>query len=252
MVQSMLGDVQPLAAILLLVAAFVAALVGGMSGFGSGLILAICITPIVGAKAVIPVLSVLMAFTNASRVWFFRQGLDWRAVALMTLPALPATVFGTQLHVAIDAARFQVLLGLILILAIPARRWLEGRQVKPGPLFLMAFGFTFGFVSCLMVGTGMLMIPVLLGTGLTGGALLGTDAAAAMIVSLARAISFGRLEALTVPLFALAAAMGLMTIPGTWCARFIIQRTDVRIHTLAIEALIIIGGTSMIGGALWG
>jgi hypothetical protein len=54
------------------------------------------------------------------------------------------------------------------------------------------------------------------------------------------------------PLVALAVAMGVMTIPGTWAARYIVQRTPIRIHTLAIEALIVIGGLSMIIGALRG
>jgi uncharacterized membrane protein YfcA len=177
---SLLGDVAPLTALLLLVAAFFASFVGGVSGFGTGLIIAMLITPIVGAKAVIPVLSVFMAFTNGSRVWFFRKGLDWRPVALIALPAVPASVLGAMLQVRIESLAMQVLLGLILILAVPVRRWLEGRKVAPGATALMVFGAAFGFSSSLIIGTGMLIIPMLLGTGLTGGALLATDAAIAL------------------------------------------------------------------------
>jgi uncharacterized membrane protein YfcA len=247
---SLLGDVAPLTALLLLVAAFGASFVGGLSGFGTGLIIALFITPIVGAKSVIPVLSVFMTFTNGSRVWFFRNGLDWRPVVLIAGPAIPASVLGAMLQVRIESQAMQILLGLILILAVPVRRWLEGRKVAPGYTALMLFGAAFGFSSSLILGTGMLIIPMLLGTGLAGGALLATDAAIALIVNLARAIAFGRLDALTMPLVTLAVAMGVMTIPGTWAARYIVQRTPIRIHTLAIEALIIVGGASMIIGAL--
>jgi uncharacterized membrane protein YfcA len=249
---SLLGDVAPLTALLLLAAAFGASFVGGLSGFGTGLIIALFITPIVGPKAVIPVLSVFMVFTNGSRVWFFRKGLDWRPVALIALPAIPASVLGAMLQVRIESQAMQILLGLILVLAVPVRRWLEGRKVAPGNAALIVFGAAFGFSSSLILGTGMLIIPMLLGTGLTGGALLATDAAIALIVNLARAIAFGRLDALTTPLVALAVAMGVMTIPGTWAARYIVQRTPIRIHTLAIEVLIIVGGLSMIVGALRG
>lgn len=247
---SLLGDVAPLTALLLLVAAFGASFVGGLSGFGTGLIIALFITPIVGAKSVIPVLSVFMTFTNGSRVWFFRKGLHWRPVVLIAGPAIPASVLGAMLQVRIESQAMQVLLGLILILAVPVRRWLEGRKVAPGNTALILFGAAFGFSSSLILGTGMLIIPMLLGTGLAGGALLATDAAIALIVNLARAIAFGRLDALTTPLVALAVAMGVMTIPGTWAARYIVQRTPIRIHTLAIEALIVVGGVSMIIGAL--
>lgn len=247
---SLLGDVTPLQALLLLAAAFAAAFVGGMSGFGTGLIVTLFIAPIVGAKAVIPVLSVFMTFTNASRVWFFRKGISWRTIALVALPAIPATMLGAMLYVRIESKWIQVLLGLILILAIPLRRWLEGKKVRPGPLALVLFGASFGFASSLMIGTGILIIPLLLGTGLAGGALLGTDAAIAMLVNLARSLMFGKLDALTLPLFILAAAMGVMTIPGTWAARWLVDRTDLRIHTFFIEALIILGGLSMIVSAL--
>lgn len=247
---SLLGDVSPLQALLLLAAAFAGAFVGGMSGFGTGMIVTLFIAPIVGPKAVIPVLSVFMTCTNASRVWFFRTGIDWKSVLLIAGPAIPATMLGAMLYVRIESRWIQVLLGLILMLAIPVRRWLEGKQIRPGPVALAVFGATFGFASSLIIGTGTLIIPLLLGTGLAGPALLGTDAAIAMLVNFARSAMFGKLDALTMPLFFLAAIMGLMTIPGTWAARWIVSRTEVRIHTIFIEALIIVGGLAMIVSAL--
>ncbi|MFM1816292.1 MAG: hypothetical protein RLZ98_2987, partial [Pseudomonadota bacterium] len=169
----LLGDVTPLQALLLLAAAFFAAFVGGMSGFGTGMIVTLFIAPIVGPKAVIPVLSAFMTCTNASRVWFFRDGLDWKSVLLIAGPAVPATMLGAMLYVRIESQWIQVLLGLILMLAIPLRRWLEGKKIRPGPVALALFGAAFGFSSSLIIGTGILIIPVLLGTGLAGTALLG-------------------------------------------------------------------------------
>jgi hypothetical protein len=42
------------------------------------------------------------------------------------------------------------------------------------------------------------------------------------------------------------------TIPGTWVAAWIVKRTDIHIHTFPIEALIVIGGASLIYGSLTG
>jgi hypothetical protein len=44
--------------------------------------------------------------------------------------------------------------------------------------------------------------------------------------------------------------MGLCTIPGTWVAAWIVKRTDIRIHTLFVEVLIVVGGASFIYGSL--
>ncbi|MGI9511001.1 MAG: sulfite exporter TauE/SafE family protein, partial [Geminicoccaceae bacterium] len=51
------------------VVCFLAAMLGSVSGMGAGMIVTLFITPIIGAKAVIPVISVLMLINNASRVW---------------------------------------------------------------------------------------------------------------------------------------------------------------------------------------
>ena len=113
----------PLQALLLLAAAFFAAFVGGMSGFGTGMIVTLFIAPIVGPKAVIPVLSAFMTCTNASRVWFFRDGLDWKSVLLIAGPAVPATMLGAMLYVRIESQWIQVLLGLSLILSAVLTLW---------------------------------------------------------------------------------------------------------------------------------
>ncbi len=44
--------------------------------------------------------------------------------------------------------------------------------------------------------------------------------------------------------------MGLCTIPGTWIAAWIVRRTDIRIHTLLMEALVVLGGTAILADAL--
>ena len=84
----------------------------------------------------------------------------------------------------------------------------------------------------------------------TAFALLATDAAIAVIVNFGKIIFFGTLDALTPSLFIMAVVMGLFTIPGTWVAAWIVRRTDIRIHTLFIEALIVVGGASLIYGSL--
>src|SRR3546814_12723616 len=90
-----------------------------------------------------------------------------------------------------------------------------------------------------------------MGFGLAGPALLATDAAIAVIVNFAKVIFFGGLDALTPSLFLIALAMGLCTIPGTWVAAWIVKRTDIRVHTLFVEALIVVGGASFIYGSFF-
>lgn len=250
--ESAVAEIGPLTVVGILVAAYFAALVGGMSAFGTGLIMTLFIAPIFGAKAVIPIISVFMTFTNASRMWFFREGIDWRKVALVAGPGIPTSILGAMVYVRIESNIVQALLGAMLIASIPLRRWLAGKQIVPGPWTLMTAGAVLGFTTSIMLGTGVLLLPLLLGTGLAGGALIGTDAAVAMVTNATRGLMFGHLEALDWRMILLAVGMGIMTIPGTWSARWVMERTDVRIHTMLIEAILAVAGAVMIWGAVRG
>ena len=229
---------------------FVAAALSGLSGFGAGLIITVAITPIIGAKAVVPALSVLMLINNFSRVAFFRGALDIRVLGLVVATAIPASVLGARVYVDLDADFIRILLGAVLILSIPLRRWIAGRQWVAGRFSLLVFGLVFGFLSSVMVGAGILVIPMLLGAGLAGPALLATDAAIAVVVNIIKIAAFGRLEALDFPLFVAAAAMGLCTVPGTWLAAWIVRRTDIRIHTAIMEVIVMAGGAAIALGLL--
>ena len=246
---SLLAEIEPLTILLIMVVCFVASALSGLSGFGAGLIITTFITPIIGAKAVLPTLSVLMLINNFSRVVFFSGSLDWKILALIVATAVPASIVGARVYVELDAGFIQVLLGVVLILSVPLRRWVAGKKFVAGRVSLLVFGLVFGFLSSIMVGGGILVIPMLLGAGLAGPGLLATDAAIAVIVNIAKIIAFGRLEALTVPLFTAAVAMGLCTVPGTWLAAWIVRRTDIRIHTLIMEALVVFGGFAIAIGA---
>ena len=69
------------------------------------MIVTLFITPIIGAKAVIPVISVLMLINNASRVWFFREGLR-ASSASASSPASPCPCppLGALVYVRLEGA----------------------------------------------------------------------------------------------------------------------------------------------------
>ncbi|HSG54030.1 MAG TPA: TSUP family transporter, partial [Paracoccaceae bacterium] len=124
------------------------------------------------------------------------------------------------------------------------------RQMEPSTVQVVAVSGVFGFLSSLIVGAGMLVIPMLMGFGLIGPALLATDAAIAVLVNLAKVAFFGALDALSMPMLLLALSMGLCTVPGTWAGAWVVRHTSMRVHTLLIEGLIVLGGASLIWGGL--
>lgn len=248
----LLGSVSPGVALAGMAVCFVAGLLGGLSGYGAGLLVSLFITPIIGPKALIPVISVLMLINNGSRVWFYREALDTGRVLRLSAVAIPMAWVGAEFYVRLDGAVVQVALGVVLIVSVPLRRLVGGRAMVPSTAGVYGVGAVFGFLSSIIVGAGMLVPPLLLGLGYTGAALLATDAALAVTVNLAKTIIFGALDALSPGHALLALAMGLCTIPGTACAAWLMRRTSIRVHTLLIEGMILLGGVTMLTGALGG
>ena len=220
------------------------AIISGMSGFGGGLIISAFLAPIIGVKALVPVVGVIMLLNNASRVWFYRAALDIKTAGLIVACATPTAIVGAIVYVELNVSVITAILGCVLIGSVPLRRALEHREIRFNRTGLAAFGGLFGFLNATMVGTGLLVVPVLMGAGLLSQALLATDAAIAIGVNIVKAVVFGSFDVLTPELALAAVVVGLCTVPGSWIAAWIVRRTEVRIHTLLMEGLIIIGGLS--------
>ena len=87
------------------------AIISGMSGFGGGLIIAAFLAPIIGVRALVPALGVIMLLNNASRLWFYRKALDFRTAKLVVACAAPTAVLGAILYVELNVTVITAVLG---------------------------------------------------------------------------------------------------------------------------------------------
>jgi uncharacterized membrane protein YfcA len=83
-----------------------------------------------------------------------------------------------------------------------------------------------------------MIIPLLLGAGLAGAALIATDAAISLTLHVARSFAYQRFDLLDGELFAFGLVLGVATIPGSWIAAKVIQRTRVEVYAVALELLV--------------
>lgn len=222
--------------------AFTLSIVGGLSGYGVGLILPVFIAPIVGLKEVIPVMSVAMLMTNASRLFVFRDSVKVRLTGSILVSALPGAILGAYTFIGISERVFAVAFGVLMLLSVPARRYLEKIQVNiDNKIVLSISGFVFGFFAGAATGTGPLLIAILMATGLSGISIVATDAAISTCLNVARLIVFNQ-EQLISPLVIMQGALiGLCTIPGSFIARHMIKRLSAKVHIGIIETIILIG-----------
>jgi uncharacterized membrane protein YfcA len=228
------------------IVAFLAAVLGGLAGYGTGLILPIALAPVIGVANIIPVMAVAMMINNASRVLAFRHDIRWPHVRRMLLLGLPACLLGAWGYTRLDARWIALLLGVFLLASIPLRRLLQRARLQLGAGGEVAAGGAFGFIEGGMTGTGVILISLLMAAGVQGPALIATDAVVSTLMSLAKVLLFGGVARLDAALAVTGALVGLCTAPGAFVARAILRRVPQQLHLRLMEAVVLFGGLAFL------
>ena len=108
----------------------------------------------------------------------------------------------------------------------------------------------FGLVTGGVPGGGIILISLLMSFGVTGGAIVATDAVISLIVGLVKIGTFQSYGQLPLASWALAILIGISGIPGAFMAKWISDRLSVQVHTGIMDAMVVIGGSVLIARGL--
>jgi uncharacterized membrane protein YfcA len=240
MAQSGMGGLDLTTSLVALGVAVLAGLLSGLSGFGAGLMMSVFLIPVVGAKPTIALLAVAMVITNLGRIHAFGHRPDLQRAAYVLLGAIPAMVPCAWLLARISDAAAGLVVAVALIASIALRRLVKHAEIHIGPGGLVTGGAVVGSVSGLSTGGGVMIIPLLLGVGLGGAALIATDAAISLTLHIARSLAFQRFSLLDGQLFVFGIVLGIATIPGSWLAARLVRRAGIDLHTALLELLVVL------------
>ncbi|MGI9478342.1 MAG: sulfite exporter TauE/SafE family protein [Hyphomicrobiaceae bacterium] len=227
-------------------AAFLSSILGALSGFGAGILVMPFLVPLVGIKGVVPVMAVAMVIANIARIWVYRGHVRLDLVGPLILAIIPGVFVGTYIYKSMPVDFLAVFLGLFLIASIGLRRWFAGRVIKVERGSLVVGGFIFGVLTGTTPGVGVLLIACLLGMGLAGPALVGTDAVVGLLITFVRTGMFSIYGLIKVPELTLGIAIGLATFPGAFAARWMLTRLSAAVHVGIIEAMVVFAGASFL------
>ncbi len=226
--------------------AFLGGIVGGVSAFGTGLLITPFVVPIFGVNAVVPVMAVAMTLGNFGRAWANWRDIDLRVVGWILVPALPGVVIGTKIYELLPSHLLSFIIGGFLLVVVPLRRVLSSWRMRPERRAIVPVAAGFGLVSGTVPGGGILILPILLGIGLQGSAMVGTDALIGTVVNIIKIAMFGQYDLLDTGRVIAGLIIGVCVIPGAFVARQIVERLHVRVHTAIVEVMVIFAGLSLI------
>lgn len=237
--------------LLIALVALAASTITAIAGVGGAIVLSLVLAPVIGVAALVQTISVAMTVNNLTKINVFRKGIDWAQCAYVTAFAAPGCVIGSLVYSRLDERTITVVLGAFLI-GIVGVKWVLPADARRLPKWLIAGGaFLYGVLTGGTIGAGILILPLLMGTGLTGMALIGTDAAIGLAMHVVKIIVFGTSNVLTPRLAAIGLLIGIVMIPGTYLARAILRRMPLKVHERIIDVVIVAGGLSFLARAIW-
>jgi uncharacterized protein len=235
---------------LIAAAAVFTSLVGGITGYGTGALMPLVLVPIVGPEPVVPIIAISATLTNLSRSMAFRSSIDWRRAKLVVLAAVPTCILGAWGYTLLSGPGAMLLIGAMLVAVVVLRRLVGGYNFRVRDRGLAVGACGWGFVVGGSNGAGVIIISLLMAAGLTGAAVIATDAALSVAIGLVRLAVFGVAGVATAKVMAVAVLIGAVTLPGAFLARLIVERLPVRVHIAMLDAVVVVGGVAMIVGAV--
>ena len=216
-----------------------AGFIGALSGMGGGPIVAVAAAQIFGVKATVPLMAVYMLLNNLSRLYFFRSSFEAYAVRIVLVTAIPMSFVGARIYGSLDASAVSLVLGAVLLLSIPLRRFSEKYRLKLGGRGLALAGVVIGVLGSTTVGTGVLLILTLLGAGVFGPALLAARSGIGLGLGISKVAAFGVFGMLSWKIAVGGLLMGVCAIPGAAIGAWVVKHTNIRLHTFMMDVIVL-------------
>jgi uncharacterized membrane protein YfcA len=244
------ADISLLQLALVAATAMFASVIGGIAGYGTGVLMPLVLVPIIGAEPVVPIISISALFTNSSRVLAFRQRVDLRCVLIVLAASIPTCVLGAYGYTRLTDRGALIVIGMMLALSVPLRRLLARRVAHLGPAGLAVGAAGYGVLAGGTAGAGIVLLSILMAAGLQGAAVIATDAAVSIVIGIVKILVFGIAGVITPQVVAFALLIGLVALPGAFVAKAIVERMPVRLHAALLDAVVLLGGGFMVLNAV--
>ncbi len=230
--------------------AFVASVIGGVAGYGTGALMPLVLVPILGPEPVVPIIAMSGLLTNLSRAAVFWTSIDWRRTWIVLAAAVPPCVISAWGYTLLTSKGAMLVIGAMLMLTVPLRRLMRRSALRLDGWGLALGGAGYGAAVGGTVGSGAILLSVLMASGLQGAPVIATDAAVSIAIGIARVGVFGLAGAITPQAVAFALLIGIVAFPGAFLARAFVERMPIRIHTAILDAVVLAGGAFMVIGGL--
>jgi uncharacterized membrane protein YfcA len=237
--------------VLILAIGLAAGTLSGIVGFGSSIMLMPVLVIVFGPLQAVPIMAIAAIMANLSRVVVWWRVVDWRAVGAYSATAAPFAALGAATLLTLPTRIIEVALGVFFIAMIGVRRWMAAHQLKLRLVHLSLLGVPIGYLTGIVVSTGPMTAPIFLAAGLVKGAFLSSEAAASLLVYLAKVTVFRRFGALPWDIVLKGLIVGSTLMAGAFIAKRFVLKMDPDRFRLLMDGLMLISGLTLLSAAFF-
>jgi len=241
-----LAALSPLQLLSVVAMALIASVVGGVAGYGTGALMPLVLVPIVGAEPIVPIIAISALMTNTSRAVAFRHLIDFRRTLIVLAASVPTSALGAWGYTFLTSVGASIVIGGMLMASVPLRRLLKRHEVQVSDRGLGVVSVGYGVVVGGTVGSGIILLSLLMAAGLEGGAVIATDATISIVIGLIKIAVFGVAGVVGAQVVAIALVIGVIAFPGAFLAKALVDRLPIHMHTALLDAVVLLGGAFVI------
>jgi uncharacterized membrane protein YfcA len=172
--------------IIFLIASFASVIIGTVAGFGSSTVLLPIALFFVDFKTAIILVAILHISGNISKITIFKQGLNWRILAIFGIPSILLALLGANLIDIIPQDIMKLILGIFLIVFSTTTFVKPSVKISASKKNLVAGGSISGFLAGLIGTGGALRASFLTGLNLEKFSYIATAASIALVTDATR------------------------------------------------------------------
>lgn len=229
---------------LFLILAFIAEVLGTLSGFGSSILFVPLASLFFDFKEVLAITAIFHVFSNLSKIALFRKGIEKNIALKLGVPAVIFVIIGAALTSFIPTKQIEVVMSVIILLLAIYLIINFNRIVKPTDKNLILGGVVSGFLAGI-AGTGGAVRGITLAAfQLPKDVFIATSALIDLGVDTSRAIIYTSSGYFNMALWVLIPFLIVIGLLGSYVGKRILEKTSEKMFRYIV--LVVISVTAIV------